>query len=171
MNKPLPLSMLAIVLLAAVFCPSVEAESFKLRGRGGCTGCPNCESAAKVTNDGEICDQCNSGAGCSSCRGRGNRRQRRRYDGQNPSANCGCNGSYNFPVAPLYTYHWPGLYAQTLMTDYQGPWRFPPIRAYTEDVKPEARRPVRQAGFDSTGNQRRSTSFRPMSERMKRFYR
>jgi hypothetical protein len=47
--------------------------------------------------------------------------------------NCGCNGSYKFPVPPLYTYHWPGLYSQQLMTDYHSPWRFPPLRPYTDE--------------------------------------
>ena len=28
--------------------------------------------------------------------------------GMSASFNCGCNGSYKFPVPPLYTYHWPG---------------------------------------------------------------
>jgi hypothetical protein len=52
-------------------------------------------------------------------------------------ANCGCNGSYKFPVPPLYTYHWPGMYQQVRMTDYHSPWRFPPLKPYVDEVAPE----------------------------------
>ena len=48
--------------------------------------------------------------------------------------NCGCGGSYNYPVPPLYTYHWPGMYKQQLMTDYRSPWRFPPLKPYVDEV-------------------------------------
>jgi hypothetical protein len=48
--------------------------------------------------------------------------------------NCNCNGSYKFPVPPLYTYHWPGLYSAELMTDYHSPWRFPPLKPYTDEL-------------------------------------
>jgi hypothetical protein len=47
--------------------------------------------------------------------------------------NCKCNGSYKFPVPPLSTYHWPGIYSHQTMTEYQSPWRFPPIKAYEEE--------------------------------------
>jgi hypothetical protein len=47
--------------------------------------------------------------------------------------NCDCNGSYKFPVPPLYTYHWPGMYSQQLMTDYHSPWRFPPLKPYVDE--------------------------------------
>lgn len=57
----------------------------------------------------------------------------RYIEGRDPWFNCGCNGSYKFPVPPLYTYHWPGMYSQVRMTDYHSPWRFPPIRPYVED--------------------------------------
>lgn len=48
--------------------------------------------------------------------------------------NCSCNGSYKFPVPPLYTNHWPGLYSAELMTDYHSPWRFPPLKPYTDEL-------------------------------------
>ena len=47
---------------------------------------------------------------------------------------CACNGSYKFPVPPLYTYHWIGLYSHQRMTDYHSPWRFPPIRPYVDEI-------------------------------------
>jgi hypothetical protein len=51
------------------------------------------------------------------------------------SFNCGCHGSYNHPVPPQFTYHWPGtVYKQVLMTDYHSPWRFPPLKPYTDEV-------------------------------------
>jgi len=48
--------------------------------------------------------------------------------------NCNCNGSYKFPVPPLYTYHWPGMYSMQRMTDYHSPWRFPAIKPYEEET-------------------------------------
>lgn len=50
--------------------------------------------------------------------------------------NCGCSGSYKFPVPPQYTYHWPGIYSQQLMTEYASPWRFPPLKPYTDEMAP-----------------------------------
>ena len=41
--------------------------------------------------------------------------------------NCNCRGSYKFPVPPRYTYHWPGMYSQQYMTEYNSPYRFPPL--------------------------------------------
>jgi len=43
--------------------------------------------------------------------------------------NCSCRGSYKFPVPPQYTYHWPGMYSQQAMTQYNSPYRFPSLRA------------------------------------------
>jgi hypothetical protein len=76
------------------------------------------------------CDPCACGRHGHHCRLFGNR---------NPDAgfNCGCNGSYKFPVPPLYTYHWPGMYQQVLMTDYHSPWRFPPLKPYVDEIPPE----------------------------------
>lgn len=71
---------------------------------------------------------------CGDARGAGGRGAR--YDGLDPYFNCGCNGSYKFPVPPLYTYHWPGLYSAQLMTDYHSPWRFPPLKPYVDEVPP-----------------------------------
>ena len=42
--------------------------------------------------------------------------------------NCSCRGSYKFPVPPQYTYHWPGMYSQQTMTQYNSPYRFPPLK-------------------------------------------
>jgi hypothetical protein len=74
---------------------------------------------------------CDDGCGCGRGRGRGPR-----YEGLDSHFNCGCNGSYKFPVPPLYTYHWPGMYSAQLMTDYHSPWRFPPLKPYVDEVPP-----------------------------------
>jgi hypothetical protein len=66
-----------------------------------------------------------------------------RYEGLEPCFNCGCGGSYKFPVPPLYTYHWPGMYSARWMTEYKSPWRYPPLRPYV-DEPPAAARPVGQ---------------------------
>ena len=57
----------------------------------------------------------------------------RLYPGLDRHFNCGCQGSYKYPVPPLYTYHWPGLYSHQLMTEYHSPWRFPPIKRYSDE--------------------------------------
>lgn len=84
---------------------------------------------------------------CDPCAGNNYGRNRNR----DPEAgfNCGCNGSYKYPVPPLYTYHWPGMYSAQLMTDYHSPWRFPPLKPYTNEAPLEtqsssARRPLRR---------------------------
>jgi hypothetical protein len=59
-------------------------------------------------------------------------------DGLDRHFNCGCRGSYNYPVPPQYTYHWPGMYKQSRMTDYVSPWRFPPLRPYVDEVPVKA---------------------------------
>jgi hypothetical protein len=72
----------------------------------------------------EGCDECGQGRrGCCF----------RRAANRAANFNCGCNGSYKFPVPPLSTYHWPGMYSHQLMTDYHSPWRFPPLRPYTDE--------------------------------------
>jgi hypothetical protein len=78
---------------------------------------------------GDYCDP------CDPCNNAGGGRNRRRD--QEAGFNCGCNGSYKFPVPPLYTYHWPGMYSAQLMTDYHSPWRFPPLKPYVDEVPPE----------------------------------
>lgn len=52
--------------------------------------------------------------------------------GEGSLFNCACKGSYHFPVPPLYTSHWVGLYSRHLPTDYRSLWRFPPIKPYRE---------------------------------------
>jgi hypothetical protein len=90
-----------------------------------CGAEPAC-AAAGVAGTGGCCDD-----GCGRGRGRGPR-----YEGLDAYFNCGCNGSYKFPVPPLYTYHWPGMYSAQLMTDYHSPWRFPPLKPYVDEVPP-----------------------------------
>ena len=82
---------------------------------GGC-GSSDCDSG------------CGEGCGCTKCR------KRQCASAQEGWFNCGCNGSYKFPVPPLYTYMWPGLYSQQLVTDYHSPWRFPPLKPYTNEA-------------------------------------
>ena len=90
---------------------------------------------------GDACrSDCGAGRGCGlfgrRCRGTGE------IDGLDAHFNCGCNGSYNYPVPPLYTYHWPGMYKQQLVTDYRSPWRFPPLKPYVDEL------PVQSASWN-----------------------
>jgi hypothetical protein len=112
--------------------------------------------------------------GCDVCGNGGAGRRGARYEGLDPYFNCGCNGSYKFPVPPLYTYHWPGLYSAQLMTDYHSPWRFPPLKPYVDEVPPvemgslstrSALRPV-SATFEI--DERRPGEMESMSSKMLR---
>ena len=95
-----------------------------------------------------------------------------------PAFNCGCNGSYKFPVPPLYTYHWPGMFSHQLMTDYHSPWRFPAIRPY-RDEKPiqatENPNEMRQASYVLSRSTSPSATVtgepEPVSAKMRRYYR
>jgi hypothetical protein len=97
-------------------------------------GCNTCGSA------GGYDAACGGGAcgngGGSRCGAHGCRlhHHHKYIDGLDYGFNCGCNGSYNYPVPPLYTYHWPGMYKAVRMTDYHSPWRFPPLRPYVDEV-------------------------------------
>ncbi len=111
-------------------------------GKHGCSGdsqtclIENCKSCR-----GDACgDACGDDCGCGNgilgklgkknkgCMGAG-------IQGLDPWFNCGCNGSYKFPVPPLYTYHWPGMFSHQLMTDYHSPWRFPPLKPYVDEIE------------------------------------
>jgi len=70
------------------------------------------------------------------------------YGAYGAGYNCACNGSYKHPVPPLYSYHWPGLYAHRLMTDYHSPHRFPPLKPYTDEAPVPA-----AAGPEPAGSQ------------------
>jgi hypothetical protein len=103
------------------------------RTDGGCEAAPSCGD-----DSCSDCDSCDSaglpghrrGCRCEGCRLFSARRA-------NNSFNCTCNGSYKFPVPPLYTYHWPGMYSEELMTNYRSPWRFPPLKPYVDEPKGE----------------------------------
>jgi hypothetical protein len=118
MRKLLISAALATFALAS----GARAEEFSvLRGNGNC----GCQQDA-----GYECDSCGNGHG-----GHGHHHHRY-YEGRTAHFNCGCNGSYKFPVPPLSTYHWPGMWSHQLMTDYHSPWRFPPLKPYVDEVVP-----------------------------------
>lgn len=94
-----------------------------------------------------------SGCGCDSggCGRKGCGRHGCAARNANRWFNCNCNGSYKFPVPPLYTYHWPGMYSMQRMTDYHSPWRFPAIKPYEDEtpVRDLSQRPAfRQASSE-----------------------
>jgi hypothetical protein len=97
---------------------------------------PNC-----ACHDADPCD-----AECCDGWLLGRRRRGPAFEGLDPHFNCGCNGSYKFPVPPLSTYHWPGMWQQNLMTDYHSPWRFPPLKPY-RDEDSDNRETVEPASF------------------------
>lgn len=70
------------------------------------------------------CDTCSRcGNGCGRCGGHRLAAKKAAVG----AFNCQCRGSYKFPVPPQYTYHWPGMYSQQTMTEYNSPYRFPPL--------------------------------------------
>lgn len=121
---------------------------------GNCGVCNACNSG-DICGNGD-CGVCGHGHGCGCghhlrglfchhgcnkcCHGNCG------LEGLDPYFNCGCSGSYKFPVPPLSTYHWPGMYSAERMTDYHSPWRFPPIKPYTEE--PTYQRVSARAGSD-----------------------
>ena len=127
----------ALVAVATLTCSELASA-----GDPACAAQPTCGAQAACgcqTGDacggyGDPCDPCGNGCGSGGLFGRRNRGPR--YEGLEPGFNCGCNGSYKFPVPPLYTYHWPGMWSAQLMTDYHSPWRFPPLKPYTEEIPP-----------------------------------
>lgn len=118
-------------------------------GSGACGGqCGNCGSQC-----GACGGRCGKQKGKLLCLLRGLQNEENWF-------NCECNGSYKFPVPPLFTYHWPGLYSQQLMTDYHSPWRFLPIKPY-EDEDPLDLDP-------SAGASHRQSHLHPVAQRTRR---
>ena len=129
-------------MMAAMIASLMAAASQAMAGHGCVAKAPTCQAAAPACG-------CDAGdPGCGSCRGCGNggcnecgcglfgHKCGSGIDGLDRFANCACNGSYNYPVPPLYTYHWPGMYKQVRMTDYHSPWRFPPLKKYEDEPLP-----------------------------------
>ncbi len=106
-------------------------------------GC-NCNAGASACENCDPCDPCGNGCGLLGC-GLFGHKCGCPIDGLDRFANCGCNGSYNYPVPPLYTYHWPGMYKQVRMTDYHSPWRFPPLKRYEDEPLPTIEVPAPKA--------------------------
>lgn len=117
---PTVLASLAVILLVAGTVMASEPRQ-KSQGKGKAHSCSEC---------GDGCSSCGRGCTGPGCR-RG--KHHRLYDGQEPWANCGCNGSYKYPVPPLYTYHWRGMASQRLMTNYHSPYRFPAIKPFEDE--------------------------------------
>lgn len=107
---------------------------------GHCHGC----GRSACGNNG--CDECGNGCHGGHCGcGLFGHKCGSSIEGLDRFANCGCNGSYNYPVPPLYTYHWPGMYKQVRMTDYHSPWRFPPLKKYEDEPLPTIEIPTPRA--------------------------
>ncbi|MBC7855135.1 MAG: hypothetical protein IAF94_17020 [Pirellulaceae bacterium] len=132
--------------MLAAMAAGLLATASPLIARDGCAvKAPTCQAAPSCgCNAGDLgCDNrgdpcCGRGNGC----GRLGHKCGCPIDGLDRYANCGCNGSYNYPVPPLYTYHWPGMYKQVRMTDYHSPWRFPPLKRYEDEPLPTVEIPA-----------------------------
>lgn len=129
-------------MLAAMMAGLLAAASPLVAGNGCAVKAPTCQAAAPACGCNEIDPGCGHGRlcgakGCGECGCP--------IDGLDRFANCGCNGSYNYPVPPLYTYHWPGMYKQVRMTDYHSPWRFPPLKRYEDEPLPTIEIPAHRS--------------------------
>jgi len=141
--------MRTILIAAALYAAALSAGATNAQAQQQCACQGNGSySDGSYGSDGD-CDACGRCRGCHHSRSR--------IDGLYPGFHCGCNGSYNYPVPPLYTYHWPGVvYKQVRMTDYHSPWRFPPIKPYLDESPLEplgavsAPSPYRPASFITT---------------------
>jgi hypothetical protein len=116
----------AVLAAVAILCGSVARAERLALSSSDC----DCQPA-----DCWECDACGGGHGLFGG-GHGHHGHRGRYEGRTAHFNCGCNGSYKFPVPPLSTYHWPGMWSHQLMTDYHSPWRFPPLKPYVDEFLP-----------------------------------
>jgi hypothetical protein len=96
--------------------------------------------------------------------------------------NCQCRGSYKFPVPPLYTYHWPGMYSQKTITQYNSPYRFPPLQLPSEtglegpiSAAPDEGDssflgPIRIKSVSKTGGSSRDARPERISQKLRRVY-
>ena len=145
-------------MMAAMIAGLLATASSVLAGDGCVAKAPTCQAAAPSCgcNAGDPgcgrCGHCRHGGdpgacGCGGPLGCGlfGHKCGCPIDGLDRFANCGCNGSYNYPVPPLYTYHWPGMYKQVRMTDYHSPWRFPPLKRYEDEPLPTIEVPAPKA--------------------------
>lgn len=127
--------------------------------------------SAVLWADGDGGDPCGCGRWGDGCGLLGRHCCGSGIEGLDRHFNCGCSGSYNYPVPPLYTYHWPGMFKQNLMTDYRSPWRFPPLKPYI-DEQPAAQIPVSTirstSAGRSSGDAPRSGEIESMSSRLER---
>ena len=132
-NFVLCLSLLAIT----VVCMPVSASSYLgmafLIHRTVAASCGQVSSGCECCGHG--IDSRAKGLGCCCSHSLGVRRIKEFVHmpidtGAGTWFNCGCNGSYKFPVPPLYTYHWIGMFSHQLTTDYQSQRRFPAVRPF-----------------------------------------
>ena len=177
-------------MLAAMMMAGLLATASNVVAGDGCVAkAPTCQAAAPACgcNAGNASDSacgncdpcCGNGCGC----GLFGRKCGSGIDGLDRFANCGCNGSYNYPVPPLYTYHWPGMYKQVRMTDYHSPWRFPPLKRYEDEplptieipapkaaAGPRLLRPVSLQGVPAPSEAKKTwhTEIEPLSSRLSR---
>lgn len=104
----------------------------------GTTGCNTCSGSAGCTTCGPGCYPCILPCYCHcgllDCICHGTLPDYSTHC--DDWVNCNCQGQYKYPVPPLYTYHWRGQYSSQLMTDYHGPWRFPPLKPYVPEPAP-----------------------------------
>lgn len=160
------------ITAAAIAALALSSSGVAFAADCGCQ-----QQATCGCNGGGSGDPCDACGGCGGLFGIHNHRNRGpRYEGLEPGFNCGCNGSYKFPVPPLYTYHWPGMWSAQLMTDYHSPWRFPPLKPYVDETPtgsmgttPTTLRRVQQASayYESSPSSER-TSFSGRMEQMLR---
>ena len=137
-------------VMAAMITGLLVAASQVMAG-DGCAAAPAC--GCNAANSGHCNGGCDPGCGECGCGlfghhcgcGLFGHKCGSGIDGLDRFANCGCNGSYNYPVPPLYTYHWPGMYKQVRMTDYHSPWRFPPLKKYEDEPLPTIEVPAPRA--------------------------
>jgi hypothetical protein len=165
-------------MLAAMMAGLLVTASNLVAGEG----C-NCNAGASASGNCDPCDPCACRNGCGC--GLFGHHCECPIDGLDRFANYGCNGSYNYPVPPLYTYHWPGMYKQVRMTDYHSPWRFPPLKRYEDEplptievpapraaAGPRLLRPVSLGGVDSSNpvaaKKTWHTEIEPLSSRLSR---
>lgn len=181
-----------VALLTVAHASAVSAKEATCAAPCAAPCEPSCGQDGPKCQDYVTCrpkggKDCCEGSGCQDCCGKGCGKCKhcgRGWEGLDRHFNCQCGGSYKFPVPPLSTYHWPGIYSHQLMSEYHSPWRFPPIKAYEEEkLEPRETLPpananaklsisddVQQVDFSAPNNSRPGES-ESMSNKLKKLSR
>ena len=165
-------------------CAGAWADDTAESDCGDCvSNCPaRCPLGWRVTNLSARLRCGSANAQCGGCSGSQGRCSLS-IEGLESSFNCQCGGSYNHPVPPLSTYHWPGMYKAPSMVGWVSPWTRPGLRrardvvamwdgnAVPTEIEPGLIEPISPEPFLPAPTSGASAKSPTMSRVMQRIYR